>query len=333
MNKVKSQYEAFPYPERRPEDERKRLITGSPSIPVEIDHYLFGGQRDWRQKMRVLFAGGGSGDGLIQFAHYMQLVGRPCEITYLDLSENARAVAEARAQMRGLSGIRFETGSLLDAGDYGAFDYIDCCGVLHHLPNPLAGFQALERALAPEGGIGAMVYAPYGRAGVYPLQAAFNALYGDLPAEEALTRARAVFDAVPKGHPFKRNPHLGDHKISDAGFFDLLMHSQDQAFDVPGLLQVLDQAGLRLTSLLPAARYDLSRFVEAVPDGLDEAASWALAEQLSGEIKLHVFYAARKAEASRQVAKGPAPQLVPHLIGAEGRGAGPSVGQARAAGD
>ena len=29
MSKVREQYEAFPYPERDPEEERKRLITGS----------------------------------------------------------------------------------------------------------------------------------------------------------------------------------------------------------------------------------------------------------------------------------------------------------------
>ena len=65
MVSVKEQYESYPYPERRPEDEKKRLITGSPSHPLEIDHYLFGGQRDWSQPLRVLVAGGGTGDALI----------------------------------------------------------------------------------------------------------------------------------------------------------------------------------------------------------------------------------------------------------------------------
>jgi 2-polyprenyl-3-methyl-5-hydroxy-6-metoxy-1,4-benzoquinol methylase len=74
------------------------------------------------------------------------------EITYLDLSTAARRIAEARAAARGLSNIEFHTGSLLDAGDFGEFDYIDCCGVLHHLPDPQAGFDALAGALAPGAG-------------------------------------------------------------------------------------------------------------------------------------------------------------------------------------
>ena len=38
MSDVRDQYEAYPYPARDPRDEAKRLITGSPSFPVEMDH-------------------------------------------------------------------------------------------------------------------------------------------------------------------------------------------------------------------------------------------------------------------------------------------------------
>ena len=40
MVSVKEQYETFPYPERDPEDEKTRLITGSPSHPLEMDHRI-----------------------------------------------------------------------------------------------------------------------------------------------------------------------------------------------------------------------------------------------------------------------------------------------------
>lgn len=42
MSAVSEQYEAYPYPERDPADERRRLITGSPSHPLEMDHFLWG---------------------------------------------------------------------------------------------------------------------------------------------------------------------------------------------------------------------------------------------------------------------------------------------------
>lgn len=315
MVSVKEQYEAYPYPERDPKDEAKRLITGSPSNPLELDHFLFGGQRDWSQPLRVLVAGGGTGDGLIQLAQILTSAGAPYEITYVDLSTASRAVAEARAQARGLTGIRFETGSLLDAPDYGEFDYIDSCGVLHHLPDPSAGFAALRAALAPGGGFGFMVYAPYGRSGVYPLQEGFGTLLEGLPPKERLATARKIVDALPQGHPFKNNPNLTDHQTSDAGFYDLLLHGQDRAYDVPDLLDVLDQTDWQLQSFCTPALYDLNRITPR-PADMTDAAAMAVAEKLTGTIRLHVGYALPKG-ADRKIAKGSNRALIPHLRGVQ----------------
>ena len=315
MSAITEQYEAFPYPARDPADDKKRLIVGSPSHPLEVDHFVFGGRRDWSKPVRALFAGGGTGDGLIQMAQVMTSAGRPYDFTYLDLSKAARQIAEARAAVRGLDGIRFVTSDLLTAPELGYFDYIDCCGVLHHLPDPAAGFAALAQALAPGGGLGFMVYAPYGRSGVYPLQAAFNALYGDLPPAEKLAATKAVFTNVPSGHPFKRNPHLVDHKAGDAGFYDLLLHSQDQALDVAALMSALDGTGLELVEFTLPARYDLARFA-APPAGLDRAAAMALAEKLDGTIKTHVGYTALKGSGTRP-ASGRDRGLVPNIRAAD----------------
>ena len=311
MSDVQSQYETYPYPERDPADEAKRLITGSPSDPREIDHHLFGGHRNWTKPLRALFAGGGTGDGLIQLAQLMTSVGRPYEITYIDLSKASREIAQARAAARGLRGITFHTGSLLDAAEYGPFDYIDCCGVLHHLPDPTAGFAALRAALDPDGGLGFMVYAQYGRSGVYPLQAAFGAVLADLPPQDRLSRAKDIFDSLPSGHLFKSNPHVVDHKTSDAGFYDLLLHTQDQAFDVASLLSILEETDWKLQSFCEPMRYDLTRFCTP-PSDMGIAAQMAAAEQFDGTMKVHVGYARPKSacEFKRDMA------CIPHLRGA-----------------
>ena len=328
MSDVKAQYEAYPYPERDPKDEAKRLISGSPSHPLEIDHFIFGGQRDWSKPLRALVAGGGTGDGLIQLAQLMTQAGKPCEITYVDLSKASREVAEARAKARGLESIRFETGSLLEASSYGEFDYIDCCGVLHHLPDPAEGFAALRAALAPGGGMGFMVYAPYGRSGVYPLQEAFGALYDGKPPQEKLKAAKTLLEGLPEGHPFKGNPNLGDHQESDAGFYDLLLHSQDRAFDVPDLLEVMGQTGWRLNGVTVPALYDLARITE-VPEGMEPADQMAVAEKLRGTIKTHVGYAVPE-DAQHGVAKGSNRGLIPHLKGVDPRALAQAVARGKA---
>ncbi len=102
------------------------------------------------------------------------------------------AVARARAEARGLANIAVQ-GSLLDLAGVGLgpFDYIDCCGVLHHLPDPAAGLAALVSVLAPGGGMGLMVYAPHGRTGVYMLQDALALLAPPRAARRRGSTSRA----------------------------------------------------------------------------------------------------------------------------------------------
>jgi SAM-dependent methyltransferase len=329
MVTVQEHYDAYPYPERDPKDEARRLISGSPSHPVEIDHWVFGGQRNWTQPFRALVAGGGTGDGLIQLAQILASAKVPYEITYLDLSTSARKIAEARAAARNLNGIDFVTGSLLDAADLGQFDYIDCCGVLHHLPDPAEGFAALRSALAPGGGLGFMVYAPYGRSGVYPLQEAFGRLFEGLPPKERLVRAKDLVAALPEGHPFSANRNLGDHKASDAGFYDLLLHGQDRAFSVTELAEVLGATGWRLMGFVTPSLYDLSR-ITLRPTGMDDIEAMAVAEKLRGSIRVHVAYAIPSEDVARKPARGPAPALVPHLRGAQAQPLARQVAQGKA---
>ncbi|MGB0411109.1 MAG: class I SAM-dependent methyltransferase [Pikeienuella sp.] len=325
MDPVKRQYEAYPYPDRDPKDEAKRLIVGSPSDLPEIDHMLFGGVRDWSKPFRVLVAGGGTGDGLMQVAQKLHDIRCPAEITYLDMSEASRAVAEARAAARGLNNITFLTGDLLTAPDHGLFDYIDCTGVLHHLPDPQAGFDALSSALSEEGGLGAMVYAPYGRTGVYPMQHALQALTAGQSPQDQVVTAKAVLKGLPRTNWFPQNGFLVDHKQSDAGLYDLLLHSRDRPYTVNEIDETLNKAGLSLVSFVEPARYDPRLYLpEALwgqLDGLTALQQAALAEQLAGNMKVHVFYAARAPRA----AAVPAPQLRPRLNGVPARALGGEI--------
>src|ERR1700742_1414545 len=126
LDEVRAQYEALPYPPRDPREEALRLITGTPSHILEVNHYLFAGRLNFNRPFRALVAGGGTGDGSIMLAQ--QMGDRRCaaEVVYLHLSTASRAVCEARAKARGLRNITFHTGSLLDLPTMGlgAFDYI-----------------------------------------------------------------------------------------------------------------------------------------------------------------------------------------------------------------
>ena len=315
---VRDQYEAYPYPARNPADEAHRLVTGSPSHILEIEHFIFAGGR--AGNLRALVAGGGTGDGTIMLAQ--QLADRGAgTVTYLDMSAASLAIAQARAKARGLKNITFHQGSLLDLPGKGwqAFDYIDCCGVLHHLSEPGEGLAALVSVLAPGGGLGLMLYGELGRIGVYPMQRAIARLAGEGSVEERLALGRHLISAMPAGNWLKRNEYLADHLAGDnAGFSDLLLHSRDRAYLVGEVLDLLNGAGLRATGFSPLGAYDPVHYLD---DGqLVERASslpqeerWALAEELSGALKTHVFYAVRHDDVRRGAPEAMTPELVPAL--------------------
>jgi SAM-dependent methyltransferase len=303
--RLAAQYEAYPYPARHPADEGKRLIIGSPSHLREIDHWVFGAARAASTPFRALIAGGGTGDAAIMLAQHLARAGRPGRVTYLDRSGTAMGIARARAAARGLE-IDFQAGSLLDlpASGLGPFDYIDCCGVLHHLPDPAAGLAALTSVLTPGGGLGLMVYAPHGRTGVYMLQDALRLLAPeDEPPAARLDAAKRVMRHLPDSAWLRRNTLFSDHLTGgDAGLYDLLLNSRDRAYDVPALFALLGGAGLHITALMEPMRYDPAVYL---PDpklrariaGLDPIARAALAEALCGNMSTHVVYCVRAADA------------------------------------
>lgn len=300
-DKIRDQYEAYPYPSRDPADEARRLIVGSPSSLLEINHYLFAGRRNFAQPFRALVAGGGTGDATIMLAQQLADAGGAGEVVYLDLSATSRGIAEARAEVRGLTNIRFVSGSLLELEKLGlgSFDYIDCCGVLHHLAEPEAGLAMLTGALAEDGGMGLMVYGRYGRSGVYPLQAVLRALIGDRPLAEKVSFTRRLLTNLPPTNLFARNPVLRDHTGSDAELVDLLLHSQDRAYTVEEIAALLRGAGLNLISFIEPLRYEPATYLKdpvllrqlgsVTPEGRA-----ALAEKLAGNMKTHVFYVSKK---------------------------------------
>ena len=296
---MRQHYEALPYPARDPADEAKRLIAGSPSHILEIDHYLFAGKRDWTKPFRALVAGGGTGDAAIMLAQQCADRAVPAEIHYLDMSAAARATAEARAQVRRLTSLTFHTGSLLDLPgmELGKFDYIDCCGVLHHLDDPEAGLRALASALAEQGGMGVMVYGTLGRTGVYPMQEMLRSIApADQAPDQRIKTARRLLGVLPKTNWFGRNPFVGDHiQGGDAGLYDLLLHARDRAYRVAEFDALVRAGNLGIVSFIEPARYEPATYINdpallksLAPLSLIDRA--AFAEALAGNITKHVAY-------------------------------------------
>ncbi len=321
MNRAQ-QDEAYPYPARDPAKEMDELLLGSPSHPLEIDHFLFAGQRDWTQATRILVAGGGTGDALVMMAQIFSDWGANVDIHYIDTSEASRKIAEARMAARGLTAT-YHTGDLFAAAELGPFDYIDCCNVLNRLPDANAAMSALANALVPGGGIGMILPAPYGRAGVPEMQHALNTLMPDDAPEKKVELTKGLLGVLPPTNGVKLNPFLRDHfGGGDAGLHDLLLRSQDRTYSVDGVYDLLEGAGLEMLSFSMPGRYN-PRALIGQPELRERAGNLppreaaALAERLCGNITTHAFYAIPKGTGAHRIAQihGDA---VPNLVGPKG---------------
>ena len=307
LARVAAQYEALPYPARDPVEEDARLIgTWLDDLDL-INHRCFYGSRRFDAGFRILIVGGGTGDGTIFLAQQLRERGiSNARVVHLDVSQAAIDIAQARAARRGLSGIEFVKSSLLDlpALELGTFDYINCVGVLHHLPDPEAGLQAILPSLAEDGAMALLLYARIGRLGVYQAQALLRQLLPLAPELSPLEACKQVLAKLPKTNWLTRSAELHPdlHFGGDAGLYDLLLHAQDRAYDVPEIYAWFrDQMGLHpyfsdvhrgRLPYEPAQWLSEPHWQQSLAT-VSRALREQIAETLGGDLVIHAFFATR----------------------------------------
>lgn len=300
-------YTRFPYPWREPSAEQARLEWILPGCLPAIAHYIFGGVLPNGRPLRILIAGGGTGDAVIGLGGWLQRLGLDGRIDYLDLSERSCAIARSRAEVLGLDMVSFEVGPIEALGDRpgGAYDYIDFCGVLNHVPDPSVALAALSHALAPGGGIGVMAYGGLGRTGVYEAQAALGLLGVDAERPDGVALARAFVRGLPKTNWLVRNPSFENvADADDAEVADVLLNPRDRAFSTDSLDDLVQAAGLRIRGFAPRFLYEPAAALrepalKAAAAALDRRERWRLAELLQGSCNKHVLYAVRPTDDGR----------------------------------
>src|SRR5262249_17826942 len=141
-----------------------------------------------------------AGCGTWQAAKYA-LCHPSAKVVGIDVSPTSLDETERLKGKYGLSNLKIQNVAIEDVETLDhRFDLIVCTGVLHHLTDPDKGLRALRSVLRPAGAIYLMVYAPYGRAGVYLLQEYCHRLgIGTSPNE--IKELATVVKALPPSHP------------------------------------------------------------------------------------------------------------------------------------
>src|SRR5205807_6130129 len=135
-----------------------------------------------------------------------------------------------------------------------SFDQIVCTGVLHHLPDPDIGLRALRGVLSPDGAMHVMVYATYGRAGIY-LMREYCRLLTISPTHADLRDLGSMIGALSADHPIAGVARQAKDFTYPDALADALLHPQDRAYTVPQLYAWLERRGLSLGRWFEQAPY------------------------------------------------------------------------------
>jgi len=284
---VKDFYERYPYPpptdnldnyQRRWQDSNRR----------RADFHLFWPDKPYSDARTILVAGCGTSQAAKHAAR-----SRAARVVGIDVSATSVRLTEDLRRKYDLANLEIHQLPVDRAGDLGiTFDEIVCTGVLHHLASPEVALRVLRDVLDPDGAMHLMVYAPYGRAGIYMLQEFCRGI-GIRASDAEIRDLVAALTALPSGHPLARLLREAPDFRHEAALADALLHPQDRAYSVPQLLDLIGSAGLTFSRWIRQAPYSPRCGVMAqLPHAsriaaLEPAQQYAAAELFRGIMMSH----------------------------------------------
>ncbi|MDJ0511640.1 MAG: class I SAM-dependent methyltransferase [Crocosphaera sp.] len=227
------------------------------------------GRKPPKENIRILDAGCGTGVG----TEYLILLNPHAEIVGVDISEKALEIAQQRGQQSGVAPnhkppISFHHLPLEKVEEIeGEFDLINCVGVLHHLPDPIAGIKALSQKLAPGGFFHIFVYAELGRWEIQLMQEAISLLQMERKGDykDGVFVGRKLFESLPESNRIvkreKEKWSLENHR--DESFADMYVHPQETDYNIDTLFELIEASGLEFIGFSNPQYWQLERLIGA----------------------------------------------------------------------
>jgi SAM-dependent methyltransferase len=234
-DEVRRFYDRYPYP--RPVDslEQYRRLWED-SRRRRADHHLFWPDRPYREDHSILVAGCGTSQAAKHALRWPN-----AQVIGIDVSATSVQYTEGLKRKYNLKNLLVHQLAIEQVNQLGmSFDQIVSTGVLHHLRDPDAGLAALHDVLKPDGGMHLMVYAPYGRTGIYMLQE-FCRRIGVSATDDGIRDLITALKALPPGHPLGHILREAPDFQQNAELADALLHPQDRAYSVPQLFDFIER--------------------------------------------------------------------------------------------
>ena len=245
---VRAFYEGHPYPPPIDDLDKYRLWGDRQKRRAEF--HLCWPFRNFEEDISILVAGCGTSQAAKHAMRWPE-----ARVMGIDFSETSVRCTEELKRRYQLDNLEVRQLPLERARELERnFDQIVCTGVLHHLPDPDTGLRALRDLLKPDGAMNIMVYAPYGRTGVYMLQE-FCKRIGIGASDAEILDLISALKALPSGHPLQNLLREAPDFRNEAALADALLHPCDRAYSVPQLFEFLDSGGLRFGRWVRQAPY------------------------------------------------------------------------------
>ncbi|MEZ0242673.1 MAG: class I SAM-dependent methyltransferase, partial [Sphingomonas sp.] len=241
------------------------------------------------EKPEILVAGCGTGREALRMSRWAPH-GR---VTAIDISNTSLAYARERCAANGATNIEFERRDLLTVAEMGRrFDFISCCGVLHHIPDPEAGWRALTSVLKPGGVQRIMVYSKIARMAVTAVRTRLDDLLDRRLDDDLLREARARLLEDPP-HRLTKSPAF----FFLGGVHDLVLHRHEDPFDITRIRHGIESQGLEFCGFRLPARPDYARYRRENPHDpwRRDYPAWAAAERANFRLFVQMYdFACRK---------------------------------------
>lgn len=295
---VERLYNTFPFPPDPLVDEPPPGYNWRWSWPVAYSFCT--GQKPKKQDIRILDAGCGTGSSTDYLVH----LNSQASVVGIDLSSGALEVAKERCSRSGASQVSFHHLSIYDVGKIeGVFDFINCVGVLHHLPDPIRGIQNLALKLAPGGIMHVFVYAELGRWEIRLMQQAIAILQGNERGnyQNGVKLGREIFASLPEDNRLVKyeKAKWAFENQRDECFADMYVHPQEIDYNIDTLFELIEASGLEFMGFSNPQYWDTNRLLAKSPEliakvnGLEPRDRYRLIELLDPEISHYEFFLGR----------------------------------------
>jgi SAM-dependent methyltransferase len=235
---VQDFYDRYPYPPPVESLEQYRRVWQDPR-KRRAEYHLLWPSRPYREDSSHLIAGCGTSQAAKHALRWPA-----AQVTAIDISATSFGYTQELKRKYNLANLQVHQLPIDRVSELKInFDQIVCTGVLHHLADPDSGLAALRSVLKPDGAIHLMVYAPYGRTGVYMLQE-FCRRLGIRATNEGIENLITVLRALPPGHPLETVLREAPDFQQEAALADALLHPQDRAYSVPQLFDFIQRGAL-----------------------------------------------------------------------------------------